>query len=474
MIQLWAGLTTAAVWGYISAVLLFKEPDLPFRIDVTRWLLLDVVAFLLGYLLAARAACGTYWSASRVSNYCLFGTVLMVCLVIADTGYSVYVNSRSWNQESPRERAFDKNTWIGELYPRLYYPTERNFRLHKPGVSVSGSLYGNFYRTPMRSSTTLADNVIEKRSISIKINDLGFREATPIAEAEIFALGDSFTFGWGVNEFEGWVELLESKLEAPVYNLGIHDASPKQELELLDYVLDQHGENVHLKQLLWMIYEGNDLEDDYSESAQGDRPTDWYRFASGTLVEVVAQIPGTLKEQSIINKLRSGVIALKGKHTLQTAGRYVVDGVALSNPLFFSETLGYRMFYRPYFERATKPLSYIHGHPNRPRLEAVFAEVKSLSESYNFEVAIIVVPSAARLHGPAFDGLPKATTDPHFIDFVVRLSQSLGFETVNLYRLMQPYAETELLYFRDDDHFNQRGNALAAQLIEQELFRARN
>jgi hypothetical protein len=35
---------------------------------------------------------------------------------------------------------------------------------------------------------------------------------------------------------------------------------------------------------------------------------------------------------------------------------------------------------------------------------------------------------------------------------------------------MRPYAERELLYFRDDTHWNARGNRVAAELIARHAF----
>jgi hypothetical protein len=46
----------------------------------------------------------------------------------------------------------------------------------------------------------------------------------------------------------------------------------------------------------------------------------------------------------------------------------------------------------------------------------------------------------------------------------------MGFATVDLYRLEQPYAGERLLYFRDDDHWSQAGSALAADLIARQAF----
>jgi hypothetical protein len=65
-------------------------------------------------------------------------------------------------------------------------------------------------------------------------------------------------------------------------------------------------------------------------------------------------------------------------------------------------------------------------------------------------------------------GRPEAVSrEPHFLRFVERLAGRTGFSTVNLADLMRPYAERELLYFRDDTHWNAHGNRVAAELIAQ-------
>ncbi len=67
----------------------------------------------------------------------------------------------------------------------------------------------------------------------------GFRETTSLAATKIFGLGDSFTLGWGVRQNEIWVERLEKEMQQPIYNLGVSGLSPKQELMLLEYMLQK-------------------------------------------------------------------------------------------------------------------------------------------------------------------------------------------------------------------------------------------
>jgi lysophospholipase L1-like esterase len=339
---------------------------------------------------------------------------------------------------------------------------------------VSGSPFGNFYSEPMRNSPTLTGSVLEKFEVTIRINELGFRESSDIDSTEIFTLGDSFTFGWGVNEQESWPGLLETRLNRPIYNLGIHDASPRQELELLSHVLRQHGGTLRVRKLLWMIYEGNDLEDDYTEEVQRHDASVKVPLTRGTLIDAMERLMWTIKRQSVIHKLRRGQITWKTSKDNDASNPYNVDGVSLVYPLYYSGQLGPRLFSSTYVDLAGESAGYVENHWNRAALESVFRDMKSLADQHDFEVAVILAPTASRLHGPYFDNFPEISERPYFLDFIRELSESAGFSTVDLYELMRPHAGRELLYFRDDDHFNHRGNALAAELIEQNLFATPN
>jgi lysophospholipase L1-like esterase len=463
------GLMLALAWAYLGAIFVVGEYRVPFELGLGGWLLSIAIVLVAGNRLARWAVQRQMISASTLANLHLLGVVTVGSLVVLDVGYSMYLNSASPSFDTTRSRLFDENTWVGELYPRVYYPSERNFALHKPNILVSGSLFGNFYSTSMLNSPTLVDSVLEKHAITIRINGLGFRESSEIGAAEIVTLGDSFTFGWGVDEAESWPGLLESQLGRSVYNLGIHDASPRQELELLKHVLREQGEKIRIRKLLWMFYEGNDLEDDYTEEVQRQ---DVVRvpLTRGTVIEAMERFMGTIKRQSVVYRLRRGQIAWKTAKAVDASNPYSVDGVALLYPLYHSKQLGPRLFSKTFVDLAAQPASYVRTHWNRGALEEVIGEMRSLADEHDFEVAVITAPTASRLHGPHFDNFPKISERPHFLDFVEELSSSAGFATVDLYELMKPYAGTELLYFRDDDHFNRRGNSLAAELIQRELF----
>jgi len=143
----------------------------------------------------------------------------------------------------------------------------------------------------------------------------------------------------------------------------------------------------------------------------------------------------------------------------------LVDGIRLLYPLYHSNRNGYAFFAQDELELARKPQSYLTNHPNRPFLDQTFADMASLSRKYGFEVTVVIAPSAPRLYGPYFENFPLISEEPYFINHVENLSKGSGFDVINLYPLMQPYAEAELLYWRDDDHWNERGHEVVAEII---------
>ncbi|HNP29426.1 MAG: hypothetical protein KC592_06285 [Nitrospira sp.] len=394
-------------------------------------------------------------------------------LIIADIAYSLYLNSRAFEKPHiENSRQYDPAFVGGELYPRRFFPTDENFWLYKPNLSVKGTHYGHFYHPELMQSPILAKSVFELHQFSCSIDQHGLRNTTPMGQADVLALGDSFTFGWAMDREKSWVGLLEHAIHRPIYNLGIDGASPKQELELLKYLLRTQEPSMRIRKILWMIYEGNDLEGSYeSERPKPSSPSYTNQLFKGTLVQGLITIPSLIKEQAIITKLLNGDVALRFP-TFQARdyNPYVIDGIRSWFPFFQSPVLGPRLFYPKYIEEAQQPLSYVLHHPNTPHLNQVFREMALLEKEFSFQVIVIIVPTGERLHGPFYENFPPISAEPHFIDYVSKVSESLGFQTLNLLSKLKPYADNELLYFRDDSHWNQRGHELAAEIIRSEVF----
>jgi hypothetical protein len=460
-----------AAWCYASAILLLPEALLPIELGVVAWYVAALIVVFASFVLLFHVLRRGMATSTTIANVSVSLLVSVGALLLADIAFAVFGPSARVADTEPYGRAGDPQTWVGELLPRLYYPTDQSFRLHKPGTRVRGDLYGIFYRTSMKASPTLMGSVLERHSIEIAINEQGFRDSGSMSGASIFALGDSLTFGWGVNENETWVDILDRALTSEsIFNLGIHDASPMQEVALLEYVLHTFGRPGGLHRVLWMIYEGNDLEDTYAEYREDDQPTGAGRArVAGTLLELMLDVPATLKAQAIVTKLATGQVVTR-RSTEESLSRYVVDGVQIPFALYHSPKLGYTLFYPPHIDRAGNDEDYVLNHPNRASLEKTFARMASLAAEFDFEVVVLSTPTSVRLHGPYFEGFPRLSERPHFLEFVATLSERQGFETVDLHSLLKEQASLEMLFFRDDDHLNRRGNEVVANLIRETEF----
>src|SRR5262245_20284626 len=120
-------------------------------------------------------------------------------------------------------------------------------------------------------------------SVDVRLNGLGFREPRlpspkPPGVLRIVALGDSFTQGYGVEEYEAWPRRLETTLDArhpgryQVANLGVPGTNPRDQLSHLRDPGLAYQPDVVLVTVM-----GNDVQERWVQREFG------VQFASGVL-----------------------------------------------------------------------------------------------------------------------------------------------------------------------------------------------
>ena len=464
-----SGVSISVLWAYLLIVGALGET--PFGISMSLGRVATAVA---GGFVAFVSIISWLQRRQLVTPAFLMNASLAVgCIVPAvialDVAYSGYLNLN--REESDNDRFADANLWIGELYPDLYYPSEKNFRVHKPGRTITGDHFGDMYVPAMLRSPVLTGSVLSRKHVTISIGEDGFRETAKLGRQKIVAIGDSFTFGWGMEQDRTWVERLERMIGKSVYNLGLQDASPKQELLLLEHLLRTNQLDLQRGLLLWTIFEGNDLEDSFDELRPKTSTKSTLRKAfSSTIVELLWEMPMTLKHESVANRLRTGQIGWASTAaSVDEEKRHVVEGVRIPVPLYRSKRFGYKLFHPDQIERAASAQAYVLNHPHVAPLRDTFTAMSALAARYDFNVIVVVAPTDVRLYGPYFEGFPTLSAAPHFNMLVKELARLAGFEVIDLQSAMQPYAGEELLYFRDDDHWNERGHEVVAKIVAKDL-----
>ncbi len=404
-----------------------------------------------------------------------FSAIVIAATVVAtDIAVSMLAN---WSARSgvtatdPELRRDDPRIWHGELYPEHFFPTDRAFSLFKPDVVLTGSTYGEFYHPDMLQSSTLADSVLELKTLTYRIGPLGMRDTTPISDARIYALGDSFAMGYGTDEGLTWTERLGESMGEPVYNMGVSATGPNTQRMLLDYILESQENEIRVEHLLWMLFEGNDLENGFGEFRHRPTGSGLAQLAEGTLLGSLLTIPDVVKESSVLRRAIDGTLRRPAALGAGSGAEYVADGIPSRTPLYHSKRFGLRLFSPDDVERSRKPLRYVLDHPHWPLMQATFEKMRQLSEQKGFRVTVVLAPSAARLYGAAFEDCPNPTSEPHLINELAKLARKTGFDVIDLFVAMRPHAEKELLYYRDDHHWNARGNALAAEIIREAMVR---
>jgi hypothetical protein len=458
-------LGAVSLWGYVCAALLSSSTLLGIALGRGG----IAAGFVAGCVVLLFVSRPRVIAPSRLMDVGVASFTITLGLLAVDLAQTVRENRlRGTAQDaiSTYARASDSHVWHGEIYPRQYYPTDRNFQLYKPNVRVTAPVFGERYISSMLRSPTLMKSVLQQRTVTYVIGPEGLREVEPLSESRIFALGDSFVFGFATDEGRCWPDLLGKSLGEPIYNLGVSATGPRPQLELLKYLLERYRGSMRVRQLLWMIFEGNDLENSYDE-LRPFAPANRASALEGTVADSLLAIPGRIRDTSVLRKL------LRGQLTLSTGpmryGLYEVDGVTLPDPLFRSRQFGDHIFVLDDVEAATRPRDYVMNHPNRRLLDRTFSEMRALSQREAFDVTVVIAPSDARQYGRFFEGFPELSLEPYFVTYVADLSRQMGFGVVNLLEQMRPFAEREMLFYSDDHHWNERGNEVVAQLLQKAM-----
>ena len=459
------GAVLTLLWSYLVAALLYGGSVAGISLGPTATLVLILLGGTLCFIIASRIG------APRQKDLLAASVSLLFALLAADTAFTMWINLQRSGEASTEQRADDRmadpQIWHGEFFPRWYYPSDLNFQLFKPNVRVEAVTYGEFYEPRMLRSPTLTKSVLRQRPLVYTIDKNGLRNRVSVDQSRIWALGDSFVFGFSTTEGLTWIDRFTELSGKPVYNLGFSGTGPVHQLYLLEHILRHQGAGARPEHLLWMVFEGNDLENNIVEhrpSLDSGRVT--YREAlDDTIIGDLLALPSTIRERSILGRLRGGGLRFGRPGSGDADDPYLVDGVPIATPVYRSERWGACMFDPRDVEVSTRDEAYVKSHPHRARLDQAFDEMKSLAKEFGFRVTVLVAPSAPRLYGRDFPSMPQPSSEPHFIRYVEALAHRMGFETIDLLTPLSPGEGDPMLYYCDDHHWNERGNDAVARIV---------
>ena len=281
----------------------------------------------------------------------------------------------------------------------------------------------------------------------------GFRNTMPWpAQADIVAVGDSFVFGFGVNDDQTWIRLLADSLPGSrVINLGLPGQGPQQYLR----AYEKFGVALKPKLLLFGLFPGNDVVDAkmFDEWLKAGEPVSYnvWRLSGGR--------PPSDSEAQVKNRLAS----------LQKS--YLFRFVASLNDVvspFSGETIdcgnGGELRLAPglYASRAEM------AHPGDPSFELVMDTIEqagALTHQQGTELLVVLFPTKEEAYLPVSGKRVPLLLEPFRAELEKRDIPHLDLTPF----FQQEARRGECVFFEVDGHPNVRGVQLIAKVLADTL-----
>lgn len=323
--------------------------------------------------------------------------------------------------------------------------------------------------------------------VEARINSLGLRGPEVLVERthahRIVAIGDSFTFGWGVDLEDTWIRLLEGQLvreglDVEVLNVGVPGASPWNYAEYAELVAPI------LKPDLVII--GVLQGDDISQLRVGQgRPRGWlgralYWFYPATLGDLIRRATtGTVEiaegwqaqvdvvidqiEQSDVQRARFDALSPEVKRMFHAAEiNPQLVGIATGSPDYLRWSL-----------ELDDPLTVAAID----EMAGVFGRIRQAVEGNGGSVLVISVPTGAYVSRQKYDRyieigfeLEESDLGASEPDDAIRMAAERA--EVPFYEVTEVFTEAarqEQLFFPYDGHFDRNGTRLFASSIADEV-----
>ncbi|MEM9473366.1 MAG: SGNH/GDSL hydrolase family protein [Pseudomonadota bacterium] len=291
-------------------------------------------------------------------------------------------------------------------------------------------------------------------SVTYATNGFGHRgkpvtTAKQPGEKRYAYLGDSFTFGMGVNNAETFTEILASRGKAEHLNFGVPGYSTDQEVLYLEEKVMRFQPDV----VVLIVYLANDLIDNLGPyPLQVDFAKPYFALDNGSLAIRNTPVPREPKPAVLRSRSFSSVV-LKGVEIKQSL-------LARSEVL---RRLGYR-------DKAGD-ISAMLADSTKPSIDLFDALIQRLDDrvrSVNAKLIVALLPGRSFVHEP--DGYSAQYQD-HIRDLINKRLKQAGIGSLDIgdeLRRRFENGDTDL-YFPYDGHLTANGHRVMADLLEHNL-----
>jgi len=265
---------------------------------------------------------------------------------------------------------------------------------------------------------------------------------------DFVTLGDSYTASSPISQDLQWPHILRLKSGKRVYNLGHPAEGPWHQFANMSLEIERVSIAPDAV-LIWQLFQGNDLEDSY------------YSLNIDSLRLELA-------EPRFLNRVKGFIRnSILGEFFFKADRVCFPEGV-----VYINDTIGEIYFLKEYIERSKRSLDDLVQHPNYENMVAVIEEMKYLVGD-RLRIILLPLPSKPEVYHWRLDDLTSAKiVENHFAfnTMVCEVARILDLECLDISQVLYQEAlqlskEGKLIWWEDDTHLNELGNALVAENI---------
>jgi lysophospholipase L1-like esterase len=339
--------------------------------------------------------------------------------------------------------------------------------------------------------TTVKFNTPEFSS-TVTTNSMGFRDreftSQKSAQTRIVAIGDSFTFGWGVQAEDSWPKSLESRLrlaglDVEVANLGKPGGSPTNYAD----VAEKSFTLLHPDLLIVAVLQGDDLAQmafpPVGDSKLGPAADSFEPRASHPQLRKITKrlYPNLLRivdgnSTELVDEWQS--MARASYAGMTPAARARVDHLDDRVRKAFSAgelnpSLVYLAVQHPDYFMETMDLDASITKSHITQMADQLRRIKSAADQNHAKVIVVSVPYGIYVSKRSFEtrrqigfnATPQMLTSAEPDEAIRRASELAGIDFYEVTNEFRKDGDGHQLYFELDGHFNAAGHSLFAEAL---------
>lgn len=278
-------------------------------------------------------------------------------------------------------------------------------------------------------------------------DEFGFRNSPEELKPpyDVIVLGDSFGMGLSASQDEHWAALLNKEGHS-VYNLSMPSTCSAHEAVRLSQEIARLPLTPRAT-IIALVYSGNDLEE-CSKSAD----------------EILAEGP-----QSTWKRFTTWLEDYRSRSPLRQFGMRLVYRFLFSDPVVEIRSvpgIGEVLFYKPHDKAARVAQAKIEESKNFTNLTQGLFKIRAIAAARRAKLLVVLVPSKEEVY--------SSETSSGFAQAVQAVCDKNRLQCVDLKPLFVDEAKIaferkELLWWRDDSHWNRDGHKLTARVINKAL-----